>query len=127
MFIGDAQRLYRVFSYRRPEYVGGPYQDLMFRGHVTYRQFIKIHNFKATIPLPLPSCNCVFVELDRALRAHSLEDRLLAIRRIGGIRLAIASAILHFSDPDRYAIIDDNVLQECGQWAGRLDSEPKSF
>lgn len=110
-FLQDVERLYTLFEERRPDYVGDNYKSLIFEGEISYRNFIKIHNFKAQIPLPLPSCDCIFQELSDALKKTTVKEKLLAIKNIRGFRLPMASAVLHFSDPENYPIIDENVIK----------------
>lgn len=110
-FVENIERFYSEFEKRRTEYVGNNYRDLIFSGKITYKDFIKIHNFKAQIPLPLPNCNCIFTELANALSKPKIEEKLLAIGKLPGFRLPMASAVLHFSNPDMYAIIDENVIE----------------
>jgi len=124
-FIENIERLYSRFRSNRPGYVGKNYRDLIFTGEITYKGFIKIHNFKAQIPLPLPSCDCVFTDLANALSRPTTEEKLLALGKLEGFRLPMASAVLHFSNPSSYAIIDENVVKGMKQigWAARKTVE----
>lgn len=124
-FLQDMKRLYSLFEKRRPDYVGDNYKSLIFKGEISYSNFIKIHNFKAQIPLPLPSCDCIFRELSDALKETTVKEKLLAMKNIRGLRLPMASAVLHFSDPENYPIIDENVIKGMKKlgWRTRVTME----
>jgi len=109
-FLQDIERLYTKFEEDNPKYVGKNYQSLIFKGSISYKHFIKIHNFKSQIPLPRPNCDCTFHDLSCALEKDNLKGKLLAMEAIDGFQLPMASAVLHFSDPEKYPIIDKNVI-----------------
>lgn len=111
-FIKEIGDLYSKFKDKRQEYTGDDYKKLLFDGNkITYRKFIKIHNFKCQVPLPIPKCDCIFKNLSNALNKDTLEEKLKSMGKLKGFRLSLASTILHFFNPDKYAIIDSNVIE----------------